>query len=136
MEIINFKEQILARLSQAKETLNDSFILVEQGSFRSSINRSYYAMFYSAQALLYLTESKKSKHTGVIEVFDKYFVKEGVFPKHLSKKLHNAFDVRNFTDYHDMANIDEKKTKDILADANEFVIAIEKYFIDSYSIFL
>jgi len=40
-----------------------------------------------------------SKHSGVISLFDKEFVKTGSFPKEFSKWLHDAFTVRQRSDY-------------------------------------
>lgn len=46
------KELIEYRLSMAKERLHSSKILLDDGSYKDSIGRSYYAMFTSVRALL------------------------------------------------------------------------------------
>ncbi|MCB1160472.1 MAG: HEPN domain-containing protein [Leptospiraceae bacterium] len=132
----NFKNQIIARLTHAKETLSAAILLHEQKNYRSSINRSYYAMFYAVQALQYLTDSEKRKHIGVIEVFDKYFVKTGKFSKEMSKQIHKAFDIRNYTDYHELAKIDEKLSKELLDSSEKFVSNITTYFQREYELFI
>jgi len=53
------------RLSEAKETLEEARILLNNGALRGSINRSYYAMFYAATGLLSVKNFGSSKHSGV-----------------------------------------------------------------------
>lgn len=77
---------IAYRLEQAKEALDDARKLAEhQGSPRSIVNRSYYAMFYVVLALLLVIDRGSSKHSGAIYLFDVHFVKTGLFPKELRK---------------------------------------------------
>jgi uncharacterized protein (UPF0332 family) len=79
---------IAYRFERAKETLQDAHLLFDQeGSPGSIINRyrSYYAMFYGVLALLTTIGKGSSKHSGVISLFDQYFVKGGKFPKSMSK---------------------------------------------------
>ena len=82
------------RLEQAVESLEAAKVLMEKSLFRPSVNRSYYAMFYAVLALLTVKRKETSKHSGAISIFDKEFVKEGVFPKEFSRWIHGAFDLR------------------------------------------
>jgi uncharacterized protein (UPF0332 family) len=58
------------------------------------MNRLYYAMFYAVLALLQAKHLGTSKHSGAIALFDREFVKTGIFPKELSMALHRAFALR------------------------------------------
>jgi len=70
------------RLEQAKAALDDAKYLIDGSrSPQSIINRSYYAMFYAALALLQKISKTPSKHSGVISLFDKEFVMKGIFTK-------------------------------------------------------
>lgn len=131
-----FKRFILARLAQSVESIQDANLLLNAGSYCSSINRSYYAMYYSLQALLYLTTSTSSSHKGTIGIFDKEFVKEGKFPKEMSKDIHKAFKIRNFTDYHELNKIDKSLAEEILKKATNFNNSINKFFKENYELFL
>jgi uncharacterized protein (UPF0332 family) len=72
------------RLEQAQEALDDAKYLIDGNrSPQSIINRSYYAMFYAALALLQKASKAPSKHSGVISLFDKEFVMKGTFEKEL-----------------------------------------------------
>jgi len=55
------------RLQQAEDSLRESGLLLKAGkSCRGSVNRSYYAMFYSVLALLVESGKASSKHSGII----------------------------------------------------------------------
>jgi hypothetical protein len=79
------EELIAARLAQARVALEDAkFLLDARRSPQSVINRSYYAMFYAALALLQKIGKAPSKHAGVISLFDTEFVIKGTFSKEFS----------------------------------------------------
>ena len=88
------------RLTEARESLEEAKVLLrEKMSNRSVINRLYYAMFYAVLAILQDKQIGSSKHSGVIAVFDREFVKTRIFDKKLSKALHRAFELRQKGDY-------------------------------------
>ena len=76
-----------------------------------SVNRSYYAMFTAARALLALEEKDSSKHTGVISLFNRWVVKPGNFPKDVSRFLLKAKDLREDADYGDFVKITEEDAR-------------------------
>ena len=83
------------RLEQAHAALDDAKYLIDGNrSAQSIVNRSYYAMFYAALALLQNISKAPSKHSGVISLFDTEFVMKGIFSKELSKHFHKAFELR------------------------------------------
>ena len=90
----NIKALVSYRLEQADESLEAARVLLEQDLTRPSLNRSYYAMFYAVLALLTTCKQETSKHSGAISLFDKEFVKTGMFKKEFSRWLHDAFDLR------------------------------------------
>jgi uncharacterized protein (UPF0332 family) len=118
---------IRLRLENAIETLQAAHTLYEHdASPKSIVNRAYYAMFYATLALLVTTDSHSSKHSGVIALFDKEFVKNNIFSKELGKMLHEAFESRQEGDYKDYSQIDRKKASEILESADEFVKTIKE----------
>ncbi|RKY58811.1 MAG: DNA-binding protein [Candidatus Latescibacterota bacterium] len=91
----DLKALINYRLQKARETLRDAHLLLEGGgSPESVINRAYYAMFYAVLALLTRIGKGAAKHSGVIALFDRHFVKSGLFPKQMSKAIHRAFEIQ------------------------------------------
>jgi len=117
------------RLEQAQTALDDAkFLLEGKRSPQGIVNRAYYAMFYSALALLQKIGRIPSKHSGVISVFDKEFVLKGIFPKELSKDFHKAFELRQVLDYKTYEQISLEKAEDMVNKASNFFEHIRKYF--------
>ena len=117
------------RLVQAQEALDDAeYLLDGNRSPQSVVNRSYYAMFYAALALLQKISKVPSKHSGVISLFDKEFVMRGIFEKELSKDFHKAFELRQSIDYRIIKPIPIEKAKQIWQKAAHFVQAVQHYF--------
>jgi uncharacterized protein (UPF0332 family) len=114
-------------MQQAEETLREARILANEKTERGAINRAYYAMFYAVLALLATKGLGSSKHSGAISLFDREFVKQGDFPKELSRSLHLAFDHRQQADYGELSRIDEFTVTRSIEDANVFVCDIGTY---------
>lgn len=116
------------RLEQAEEALKDATLLLNSGgSFRSVINRSYYTMFYAILALIVVKGTGSVKHIGVISIFDKEYVKEGIFPKEMSKLLHKAFNLRQESDYKEFIIILKEDAEQIKKGAEEFLDRIKSH---------
>jgi uncharacterized protein (UPF0332 family) len=113
------------RMEQAHETLREAEILLNESALRGAINRAYYAMFYALLALLATKQLGTSRHSGVLALFDREFVKTGMFPRELSRSLHLAFDRRQTYDYGEMSPASRQTAEETLADAQTFVAAIE-----------
>lgn len=99
------------RLNKAKENLKESEDALKREQFSLSVNRSYYAMFSAARAILALKEKDSSKHSGVISLFNQYIVKEAVAPKEFGEFLKDAKGIREDADYGDFVQISKKRLK-------------------------
>ncbi len=122
------KELIEFRINQAAECLDDAQTLLSLNKgFRTIVNRSYYAAFYSVLALLQIKGKIPRKHRGVIVLFDVEFVKAGVLPKELSEELHWLFDSRSKEDYVNLRSINQEEAEQALKTAKMFVQAIRAY---------
>lgn len=120
------KDLIQYRLESAREMLRDAQVLKENnGSPVSIVNRAYYAVFYAALALLVTADTEPNKHSGVLAKFDELFIRQGIFPKEMSRIIHHAFDMRQAGDYQKSRVITEEQAIEVLRSAEEFVKAIE-----------
>src|SRR4030042_183679 len=114
------------RLEQAEAALDDAKYLFEgQRSPQGIINRSYYAMFYAAIALLQKIGKIPSKHAGVISLFDTEFVKKGIFPKELSRDFHRAFELRQVSDYRTTKPLQRDQAEQVWNKAVDLVNAVK-----------
>ncbi|MEW6686855.1 MAG: HEPN domain-containing protein [Candidatus Edwardsbacteria bacterium] len=114
------------RIEKAKEVLRESEDAFSQNHVGNSVNRSYYAMFTAARALLALEEKDSSKHSGVIALFSQYIIKPGLFSKELSKFLRDAKRIRENADYGDFVEIRKEEAQTQLENARKFVREAEK----------
>ncbi len=121
------KDLIQYRLESAREMLRDAQLLNEnEGSPVSVVNRAYYAVSYAALALLVTADVEPSKHSGVLAKFDELFIRQGIFPKEMSRILHHAFDMRQAGDYQKSRVITEEQAVEVLKSAEKFVKTIEE----------
>ncbi len=86
------------RLEQAERTLRQAEILGEYAEWNGVINRSYYAMFYGALALLLTKNLGSSKHAGVLALIDREFVHTKIVSAEVSMMLRDAFNERQKSD--------------------------------------
>ncbi|MCX7014011.1 MAG: HEPN domain-containing protein [Candidatus Sumerlaeota bacterium] len=119
------------RMSQAHETLHEAEVLYGDSSWRGSVNRSYYAMFYALAALLATRRLGSSKHSGVLALFQQEFVKTGVFSPELGRAFRLAFDRRQKSDYGDNMAPDREAASEALSSARVFVSALEQHLVAS-----
>src|SRR3990172_3629655 len=129
------KEELLAlicyRLTEAEDSIEEAKVLLKEGMrMRAVINRLYYAMFYAVLALLQAKQLGTSKHIGAISLFDKEFIKTGIFDKNMSKSMHRAFELRQKGDYMEDAEVTQKDVDDILPQATDFIKKIKDYLLN------
>lgn len=115
------------RFARANEMLRDAETLLEQGSFASSVNRSYYAIFHALRAVTVLDGFDSSKHSGVIAYINREYVKTGIFEKRLSKITDTSFRLREKADYDDFVIISFAAAEEQIAKAHEVINMIRAY---------
>lgn len=122
----NIKALVLYRIQQAEESLVAANVLLEQRLVRPAANRAYYAMFYAVLALLATKRQETSKHSGAISIFDREFVKTGLFSKESSRWIHDAFDLRQKSDYAPQTEVSENQANEVFERAQVFVGDVKK----------
>lgn len=115
------------RLDRAKEDLETAADNLENGKFRASVNRSYYAVFHSIRALTALDHFDSSKHSGVIAFFNQHYVKTGVFDKEMSKMIDSCYRLREKADYDDFYLVAKDEAVQQLEKAKSIYQIIETY---------
>ncbi len=115
------------RLERARELLNDAKQLYRMGSYRSANNRAYYAIFYGMKAVLALDEVDFKKHSGVIQYFQREYVKTGIFDKEYSRIIMEASEIRNASDYDDFYLVSVAETEMQISGAEKLITAVETY---------
>lgn len=119
-------ELITYRLDNARERLKAAVDLYEKGDFKDSVNRSYYAIFSAARALLATMQLDSGKHSGVISLFNQHFVKLGIVPKEMSKLIEKAKLYREQADYADFFVVTKEEADVQVQSARKFIDEIER----------
>ncbi len=109
------------RLSDSHEKLESAKILFENTKYKDAISRSYYAMFSAARSLLATKSLDSAKHSGVISLFNQYFVKEGILNKTYGKILAEAKDIREESDYGDFVIVSREEAETQIKNAELFI---------------
>jgi len=69
------------RLEKADRTYQEGLILFAENMLSGAVNRFYYAAFHAMRAVLATEGYDASKHSGVISLFNKHFVRPGYISK-------------------------------------------------------
>jgi uncharacterized protein (UPF0332 family) len=121
------KEQIKAIIKKAKRSIKAAKGLIENEDYDFASSRLYYAVFYAMEAVLLTREISSSKHTGVIGQFNRFYIKEGIFPKSFSKIISRLFRERQEGDYGFYVDISEEEILKDVKSAELFLKKINEY---------
>ncbi len=113
------------RLQKSRENLKSADILIKAGMYGDSLSRSYYAIFTAARALLALKQLDSKKHSGVISLFNRHYVKTGIVDRTIGKELNKARLRRESSDYADFYLVDKKEAVNQFETAKRFIDAVE-----------
>jgi uncharacterized protein (UPF0332 family) len=114
-------------IARARKYLDSATLLADAADYESSVSRSYYAMFYAAQATLLSRNLSYSSHKSVISSFGEQFVKTGVFPREMGRQKNLAFQKRQLGDYEATFVISKEDADSLHQEAVHFVDAVTQY---------
>ncbi len=124
MEKLPLNERITLsdlRAEKAKEMLEDARKTFEAGMFKTSVNRSYYAVLHATRSLLILKGLDPVTHDGTIKLFSLDFVKTGLISKEMLKILKELLSLRRDVDYGDMVTVEKDDSGRALEEAERFL---------------
>jgi uncharacterized protein (UPF0332 family) len=93
------KESTARRLDKASRAIRAAELLLRAQDAEFAVGRAYYAMFYTAEALLNERGLRFREHGGVHGAFGEHFVKSGEFDQIYHRWLLEAFEERVTGDY-------------------------------------
>ncbi len=121
------KEETRRLLQKAERALRAAETLAKAGDAEFSSGRAYYAMLYTAQALLREMNLGYRKHSSIHAAFGKFFAKANLLDRKYHRWLLDAFDERLRGDYDVDADIDPKSAALWIERAGEFLLAARRY---------
>ncbi len=123
----SIKELANYRLERAKEMLTASEDNLGVKQYRTSLNRSYYAIFHAMRAANSLEGYDSSKHSGVIAFFTQTFLKTEIIDRGMAKIIKESSYLREKSDYDDFYIASKDEAEKQLEKAREFVSAVQEY---------
>ena len=121
----SLKELAGYRMDRAKEMLVAARENLEIGQYKTSLNRSYYAIIHAMRAMNILKGFDSSKHSGVIAFFNKEYLKENILDRNLSIVIKNSAFLREKSDYDDFYIASKQEAEKQLEEAERFLDAVE-----------
>ncbi|NJE09765.1 HEPN domain-containing protein [Thermococcus sp. MAR1] len=114
-------------LKKAQESLEAAKILLKRGFYGFALSRAYYTMFYCSEALLLTKGISVSKHSALIALFGREFIKTGEVPHKFFTHLRTAFNLRQTADYSFVVDITEEEARENIRRAEEFLAFTKEY---------
>ena len=114
-------EYVRLRVQRARDSLREAQLLLDGGYLIGAVNRMYYACFYAVNAILFSEGLSSSKHSGVMSLFERHWIKTGRLPVEIGKFYRQLFERRQEGDYRDTAKFERDEVEESLAGARSFV---------------
>lgn len=114
-------------MKEAVKAINSAKRNHSEEDYSTSVNRSYYAMFYAVSAVNILDGRSFKKHSATIASFIHEYVKTGTFPEWMNEAINLAFKARNQGDYMVFYSPTEEDSAKQIRNAEPFVQIIRKY---------
>ncbi len=110
-----------ALVDKSQRSLEAAQSLIEQGFYDFAISRTYYAMFYVAEAMLDQEGLSFSTHAAVISAFGQYLVRSGKVPTEFHRQLIDAQAQRTRADYDPVPNLSRRDAETLVSQAQAFL---------------
>ena len=114
-------------LDRGQRALAAAESLLRDGYPSDAASKSYYAMFYAAQAALRAEGIEVIKHSAVESFFGHHFAKTGQVDAKYHRMLIRARKLRETADYSVEEEVSEAVARQTLADGKEFVGVIKAF---------
>lgn len=114
------------KIERSLDALNSAERNFKENDLFTAVQRTYYASYYSAEALLLVKGLSFSSHKSSIGSFNKEFVHTGLVDKKYSSILKELFETRQTGDYGNFVGFQREEVENNLNMAKEFIEAINK----------
>ncbi len=121
------RDLVLYRIEVAKSDIKSARILLEAGECRGANNRAYYGIYHAVSAVHALDGNAYKRHKDALANFNKKYIKTGIFPRALGRRIAEAEEIRHASDYDDFYIATEDEAEELIDTAIELVEKIEEY---------
>jgi uncharacterized protein (UPF0332 family) len=113
------------RLESAKARLAEARSLIKSRGYPGAVNRAYYAIFTALRALLALERVDSKTHQAAFLLFQKHYVKNGLFPRDLAELAKKTKGIREAADYDDYIEVTAEEARREVNAAAKFIAGVE-----------
>jgi uncharacterized protein (UPF0332 family) len=106
--------EVKALLEKARRSQKVAAKLFKDGDVDFAASRAYYALFYTAEALLLSRDLSFSSHSAVIANFGKEFAKTGTLNSKFHHYLMESQDRRDIGDHSVLAEVTKEEVREML----------------------
>ena len=115
------------RLNVAREDLETAHLTFE--AERGANNRAYYSIFHTICAVLAKEGVAFKRHKDTLSYFNKNYVKPGIFPHDLGRKIVKAEEIRHASDYDTFYIASKAVTAEQIETAEKILKLAEEYLL-------
>ncbi len=119
-------DKVVSLMKKAQKYLRSAAVLLELEDFDSCASRAYFAMFFSAQALLLKETKRFSTNQGIRTSFVQTFVDSGRLPRRAATALNHGSQLQEVADYGYAFAVGEEQAEELLQEAEAFVNSIDR----------
>ncbi|MCK4766214.1 MAG: HEPN domain-containing protein [Candidatus Aminicenantes bacterium] len=121
------KEEIEAVINKSLRAVKSAQREFDAGDYDYACSRAYYAVFYLLEGVLLLDKKAFSKHSAVISVFNKDYIKTGIFTVEFSKYIKYLLKRREIGDYSFSIRVGKKDAENCIIKAKDMFDVISPY---------
>ena len=121
------QDLVLYRIKTAKSDLKSAEVLLNAGEYRGANNRAYYAIYHAISAIHALNGKAYKRHKDSLGNFNKEYIKMGIFPRTLGRRIAEAEEIRHASDYDDFYIATKEEAEEQIMTADELIRLIEIY---------
>jgi uncharacterized protein (UPF0332 family) len=119
--------EVNALLAKAEQFIRSAVLLAENDDLDSAASRLYYAMFFTAEALLSKLGLTYSSHHAIIAAYGQHFAKTERIDPRFHRAMISAFDIRQRGDYAADSGLVQEDIDSLMLDATSFLAAAQQW---------
>ena len=121
------RAEVGAVIDKSQRAIKSAKREFKAGDYDYTCSRAYYAVFYLLEGVLMLDGKRFTKHSAVISVFNRDYVKPGIFPVEFSKHVKYLLKRREIGDYSFSIKIEKEDASNCISKAEETFEVISAY---------
>jgi len=120
------KELARVKMEKAREAWEEALWCFEGGKYPATVNRIYYCMYLACLALLVFEYKVPTKHSAIIGMVNKKYVKENYLSRDVGRFLHEIQTARVEGDYKEK-EFTKEEAEELIENGEKALAAMEEF---------